>query len=571
MTLNEFLKGSMTYESKITLVITTAVVLPLLLFTLLSLQSASDAVTKTIADGLEAKSVLVAHDINSFISERIIDARVLSQADVLESKDVPKTVQYLTEIVDANQWINDIDVLDPSGIVRASSGVQNENGQFIGDLYPGSEKLHEHLSMSKQGDVFVSEVLNLDTGHGLLIMSPITDDTNTITIGALALEVNLDNITRIVSLFDEGIIGEKYVYIVDNNGRVLITVDPKVSVFDPYPDLSVQPSLLAAFADQGDVGNIIYFDHTGEEVMAGYADMDEFGVNKALDWSIIAVAPLDEIVIEASKVKSLLITLGLVIGVTTMVFVFVYMSKLQRSLKSIAKVADSISQGDYSQRIGQFDQPGALGLLLNAFNNMVEKVENSIDKIEHHTEELEVANNRLKDLSETDPLTKIANRRSYERTLTHEIASAKRNEYSLAMLMVDIDYFKTYNDHYGHDLGDVTLRRVAETIDNSLPRKTDFSARFGGEEFVVLLPNTNEKDAYNIAEHIRLDIKALGISHEESEVTSIVTVSIGVASLSDKLLNENDLLKNADAALYEAKRSGRNCCEKFTQQQRTQT
>jgi len=550
----------MAYESKITLVVTSAVILPLLLFTVLSLQSTSDALTKTIANGLEAKSVLVAHDINSFISERIIDARVLSQADVLESKDVTKTIQYLTEIVDANQWINDIDVLDISGNVLASSGIQNENGQFVADLYPGSEKLHELLQTSKQGDVFVSEVLSLDTGYGLLFMTPITDDSNAIVIGALALEVNLDNISRIVTLFEKGIIGEKHVYIVDNDGRVLITADPVINVFDPYPDLSVQPTLLAAFANQGDVGNIIYVDHSGEEVMAGYADMDEFGVNQALDWSIIAVAPLDEIAVEASKIQALLITLGLVIGAITMLLVFIYMSKLQSSLKSIAMIADSISQGNYSQSIEHSGQSGALGLLFNAFNNMAVKVKESIDKLEHHTEELKIVNKKLKNLSEIDPLTKIANRRSYKNRLAYEIASSKRNANPLAQLMIDIDYFKAYNDHYGHDSGDVTLRRVAESIDNSLLRETDFSARFGGEEFVVLLPDTNERNAYNIAERIRLGIKALGIKHNKSKVKSYVTVSVGIASLSGESLNENDLLKNADTALYEAKRSGRNRC-----------
>jgi len=560
MTLNSFLNFSMAYESKITLVVTSAVILPLLLFTVLSLQSTSDALTKTIANGLEAKSVLVAHDINSFISERIIDARVLSQADVLESKDVTKTIQYLTEIVDANQWINDIDVLDISGNVLASSGIQNENGQFVADLYPGSEKLHELLQTSKQGDVFVSEVLSLDTGYGLLFMTPITDDSNAIVIGALALEVNLDNISRIVTLFEKGIIGEKHVYIVDNDGRVLITADPVINVFDPYPDLSVQPTLLAAFANQGDVGNIIYVDHSGEEVMAGYADMDEFGVNQALDWSIIAVAPLDEIAVEASKIQALLITLGLVIGAITMLLVFIYMSKLQSSLKSIAMIADSISQGNYSQSIEHSGQSGALGLLFNAFNNMAVKVKESIDKLEHHTEELKIVNKKLKNLSEIDPLTKIANRRSYKNRLAYEIASSKRNANPLAQLMIDIDYFKAYNDHYGHDSGDVTLRRVAESIDNSLLRETDFSARFGGEEFVVLLPDTNERNAYNIAERIRLGIKALGIKHNKSKVKSYVTVSVGIASLSGESLNENDLLKNADTALYEAKRSGRNRC-----------
>jgi len=368
------------------------------------------------------------------------------------------------------------------------------------------------------------------------------------------------NISRIVTLFEKGIIGEKHVYIVDNDGRVLITADPVINVFDPYPDLSVQPTLLAAFANQGDVGNIIYVDHSGEEVMAGYADMDEFGVNQALDWSIIAVAPLDEIAVEASKIQALLITLGLVIGAITMLLVFIYMSKLQSSLKSIAMIADSISQGNYSQSIEHSGQSGALGLLFNAFNNMAVKVKESIDKLEHHTEELKIVNKKLKNLSEIDPLTKIANRRSYKNRLAYEIASSKRNANPLAQLMIDIDYFKAYNDHYGHDSGDVTLRRVAESIDNSLLRETDFSARFGGEEFVVLLPDTNERNAYNIAERIRLGIKALGIKHNKSKVKSYVTVSVGIASLSGESLNENDLLKNADTALYEAKRSGRNRC-----------
>ncbi len=307
MKLDSFIKDSMTYESKITLVVTLAVILPLLLFTVLSLHSTSAAVTKTIANGLEAKSALVAHNINSFISERIVDAKILSQAGVLESTDAAKTIQYLTEIVAASPWINDIDVLDASGNVWASSCVQNASGQYIADLHSDSAKLYKLLPMSKHGDVFVSEVLNLDTGYGLLIMIPITDDTNEIVIGSLSLEVNLDNISRILSLFDKGIIGDKYVYIVDNKGRVLISPNPAINVFDPHPDLAVRPSLLSTLSSQGSSGSTIYIDHTGEKVVAGYADMDEFGVNKALDWSIIAVAPIDEISVDAAYLKTLLI------------------------------------------------------------------------------------------------------------------------------------------------------------------------------------------------------------------------------------------------------------------------
>ena len=122
----------------------------------------------------------------------------------------------------------------------------------------------------------------------------------------LVLEVNLSSISVIVSLFDESVIGEKYVYIVDNDGFVLISEDPQVATFDAFPDLAVKPDLLDIFALQGEVGNVQYVDLAGDEVMAGFADMSEFGVNQALDWSIIAIAPLEEITQPARRMRNVL-------------------------------------------------------------------------------------------------------------------------------------------------------------------------------------------------------------------------------------------------------------------------
>jgi len=138
--------------------------------------------------------------------------------------------------------------------------------------------------------------------------------------------------------------------------------------------------------------------------------------------------------------------------------------------------------------------------------------------------------------------------------------SAKRSEQPLSLLIIDIDYFKNYNDHYGHDSGDNTLKSVALTIKETVSRETDITARFGGEEFVVLMPSTNSQGAYLLAEDIRTNIKALAIRHEYSEVINIITVSIGISTLSGTLLNEVDLFKQADLALYSAKEQGRNQC-----------
>lgn len=181
------------------------------------------------------------------------------------------------------------------------------------------------------------------------------------------------------------------------------------------------------------------------------------------------------------------------------------------------------------------------------------------------TQELEEANRHLVISSETDYLTQLPNRRYYERRYSENIATAKRNCTPLSLLMIDIDDFKEYNDHYGHDLGDLILRRIADSISNSLKRDTDFISRFGGEEFVVLLPDTDTTNALAIAEQIRANINKLALQHSES-LTEIVNISIGIESLKGSKLNQQQLLKHADIALYQAKESGKNCCRVYSKE-----
>ena len=178
--------------------------------------------------------------------------------------------------------------------------------------------------------------------------------------------------------------------------------------------------------------------------------------------------------------------------------------------------------------------------------------------VNERTLALKKANERLKELSEVDPLTCIANRRLYEYTLNNKIRGASRAQQPLSLLMIDIDYFKLFNDNYGHDNGDIALKNVAAAIVKALPRATDFVARYGGEEFVVLLTATDATGAFTVAERIRLQIESLAIKHEFSNVLNVVTVSIGLSSLTGSELNGADLFKQADSALYKAKNSSRN-------------
>jgi len=178
------------------------------------------------------------------------------------------------------------------------------------------------------------------------------------------------------------------------------------------------------------------------------------------------------------------------------------------------------------------------------------------------TKELEEANKKLEELSLTDPLTGVANRRHFEKVLDLEWRRCMRSKQPLSLVMIDIDYFKLYNDTYGHVKGDICLKKVAEVLKENLKRAGDFVARYGGEEFVVILPNTDIRGACFLAETFRTKVEEMKIPHEKSKVSKYLTISLGVASIvPDENSSYEELLKSADEALYRAKQKSRNCCE----------
>ena len=175
------------------------------------------------------------------------------------------------------------------------------------------------------------------------------------------------------------------------------------------------------------------------------------------------------------------------------------------------------------------------------------------------TKELELANEELEKLVRIDGLTNVANRRYFDEVLNTEYNRAIRNNSFISILMIDIDFFKGYNDNYGHILGDDTLKLVADIISKEINRPGDFVARYGGEEFAVLLPNTDDKGAVIVATRIIESVYKKKIIHCNSEVCEYVTVSVGVATkISFEVGSSLDLLDNADKALYIAKQNGRN-------------
>lgn len=175
----------------------------------------------------------------------------------------------------------------------------------------------------------------------------------------------------------------------------------------------------------------------------------------------------------------------------------------------------------------------------------------------HVTEQLNEANKMLQKLSATDGLTGIANRRMYDELSIREWRRCERMKKPLALVMIDVDKFKLFNDKYGHQVGDECLKAVAAQVDKAAPRATDLAARYGGEEFVLVLGETDTDGAKWIANRLRQQVSDLKIPHYDTE-SRHVTISCGVASVIPNSSHSLEvLLKSADFALYQAKESGR--------------
>ncbi len=172
--------------------------------------------------------------------------------------------------------------------------------------------------------------------------------------------------------------------------------------------------------------------------------------------------------------------------------------------------------------------------------------------------ELEAANRALQRLASVDGLTQIANRRCFDKTLQSEWLRMARNQEPISLILLDLDFFKFYNDHYGHQGGDECLKKVAEILDLNAQQGGDLSARYGGEEFAVILSQTDAQGAMRVAKSIRNDLKAQAIPHALSKVNKCVTASIGIAStVPNAELSVEWLIGEADRSLYQAKLEGR--------------
>jgi diguanylate cyclase (GGDEF)-like protein len=215
---------------------------------------------------------------------------------------------------------------------------------------------------------------------------------------------------------------------------------------------------------------------------------------------------------------------------------------------------DSVDRAFASGATDYITKPINLSILRQRVRNLVRQSY----LIKNQLSELQQANQNLKLLANIDSLTKLSNRRDFDRYIEQEWERMQRSRSPLSLIMCDVDFFKNYNDRYLHPNGDKCLIKVAMALRNTVRRSGDLVARYGGEEFAVILPNTDALGAVSVAEKIRLAVKDLQITHESSAIAPYVTVSVGVSTIIPTHESEfQTLIDTADRALYQAKFQGR--------------
>lgn len=460
-------------------------------------------------------------------------------SDGLRSDRVKQTFARVVMLTPHTAWIG---VASPDGIVQASS-----HGDLVGASVAERPWFVEGKSHLYLGDLHAAKLLaklvppapNGDPQRFVDFAAPIVVDGA--VIGVLAIHGSWDWARSVIDsmLPDDAALRKIDLIVLDHDGVVIYGSGRAGSLVQSHltpPALSRMTSAELAT------------DENGEKYLVKTVNVSPTDLPVDLRWTVVAREPAALALSAAHQAMKISLLLGALASVGACVVGWLVAEHLTRPLRAIAAAAKALESGVAGARIPAEGGSIEISQLSSALIGMTENLE---ARVKERTSELQAANEELARLTLHDPLTGILNRRGLEQQFHWALANAVRQRAALSVLIVDIDHFKRVNDHFGHDIGDITLQAVATSLRRRL-RQSDIVARLGGEEFVAILPDTNAAQARVMAVKLVEFIAELHF-----ETVDSITISCGVTEVMPGDTSAT-ALKRADEALFRAKASGRN-------------
>lgn len=515
-----------------------AALVPSLITAILSYEQNRRSLNTRIGEELRTAGNQGAREVGMWHQARLFDLKVFTSSyeiteNVTRTDGQARVRAYLNSVMGRVEHLDELIVLNRDGRVVASNL----------DV-PGPVSLPDgwELDIRAGAEVAGPPVRGVSGATSVTLAVPIYQRSSTV-VGTLAARLRLDGLLRQLAPIAPSAGG---LTVLAANGAPILRVEQSGGTALP-PQLA--PEELDAL--RADTAVVVPFQTaTGERAMGTLRPVPR------LPWLALAEIGQERAFEQVRRLRNttILIVLGILLGVGWVAYRLGLL--IVRPLDRLAAGAANVADGDLSVDIPVVGS-GEVATLTVVFNDMVRRLREGREQLNEANEALRIKNDELERLSVTDQLTGLYNRRRLMEVLEAEVNRAKRHQHPFALLIMDVDHFKKFNDAHGHLAGDRVLAGVAEVM-RETTREIDTTARYGGEEFVAVLPETGLEAAVEVAERIRLTLASRIFEGRR------VTLSIGAAEFPNHGDDAQRLIAAADAALYRAKDAGRNRVERAT-------